>query len=129
MTIVINKVEPASGGKGVEKAKVKPRLYRRREPIHPKLAHGRYRTAQLEVRRLEDDVLPKLGRAEAAAERAYRAGAISYLEWAQLQSERTTARRQQLDVALDAQRALIEIQRLTGQAFVAGPAPEQGTTP
>ena len=36
MTIVINKVEPAKGGKGVEKAKVTPRLYRRREPIHPK---------------------------------------------------------------------------------------------
>jgi cobalt-zinc-cadmium efflux system outer membrane protein len=92
-------------------------------------AHGRYRVAQLEVRRLRDDVLPKLARAEGAAERAYRAGAISYLEWAQLQSERTAARRQQLDVALDAQCALIEIQRLTGQAFVAGPVTEQGTTP
>ena len=92
-------------------------------------AHGRYRVAQLEVRRLRDDVLPRLARAEAAAERAYRAGAISYLEWAQLQSERTAARKQQLDVALDAQRALIEIQRLTGQAFVADPATEQGSTP
>ena len=30
-------------------------------------------------------------------------------------------RQQQLDVALDAQRALIEIQRLTGQAFVTTP--------
>ncbi len=83
-------------------------------------AHGRYRVAQVEVARLRDDVLPKLAKAEAAAERAYRAGAISYLEWAQLQSERTLARKQQLDAALDAQRALIEIQRLTGQAFVAG---------
>lgn len=94
-------------------------------------AHGRYRTAQLEVRRLRDDVLPKLAKAEAAAERAYHAGAISYLEWAQLQSERTNARKQQLDAALDAQRALIEIQRLTGQAFVAAPAasPAQGTSP
>jgi len=92
-------------------------------------AHGRYRVAQLEVERLRDDVLPKLVRAEAAAERAYRAGAISYLEWAQLQSERTAARRQQLDVALDAHRALIEIQRLTGRAFVAGSATEQGTSP
>ncbi|MGH8031630.1 MAG: TolC family protein [Luteimonas sp.] len=94
-------------------------------------AHGRYRVAALEVTRLRDDVLPKLGRAEAAAERAYRAGAISYLEWAQLQSERTLTRKQQLEVALDAQRALIEIQRLTGQAFVAGAvttAP-QDTTP
>ncbi|WP_349615848.1 TolC family protein [Azotobacter salinestris] len=89
-------------------------------------AHGRYRAAQLEVRRLQDEVIPLLSRAESAAERAYRAGAISYLEWAQLQSERTAARRQQLDAALDAQRSLIEIQRLTGQAFV---ATNTGNTP
>lgn len=81
-------------------------------------AHGRYRVAQLEVLRLRDDVLPALARAEAAAERAYRAGAISYLEWAQLQSERSALARQQLDTALDAHRALIEIQRLTGDALV-----------
>lgn len=93
-------------------------------------AHGRYRVAQLEVERLRVDVLPRLTRAETAAERAYRAGAISYLEWAQLQSERTSVRRQQLDTALDAQRALIEIQRLTGQALVAPVAPtEQDATP
>ena len=85
-------------------------------------AHGRYTVAQAEVDRLQREVLPKLARAEQAAERAYRAGAISYLEWAQLQSERTAARQQQLDTALDAQRALIEIQRLTGQAFVTTPA-------
>jgi len=94
-------------------------------------AHGRYRVAQFEVGRLQSDVLPKLARAENAAERAYRGGAISYLEWAQLQSERTNARKQQLEAALEAQRALIEIQRLTGQAFVAGPASQtqQETTP
>jgi cobalt-zinc-cadmium efflux system outer membrane protein len=92
-------------------------------------AHGRYGLARLEVARLRDEVLPKLQRAESAAERAYRAGAISYLEWAQLQSELTITRRQQLEVAVDAQRALIEIQRLTGQPFVAGRATEQGTTP
>ena len=85
-------------------------------------AHGRYTGARDEVARLQDDVLPKLTKAEQAAERAYRAGAISYLEWAQLQSERTAALQQQLDVALDAQRALIEIQRLTGQAMVASAA-------
>jgi cobalt-zinc-cadmium efflux system outer membrane protein len=94
-------------------------------------AHGRYRVAQLEVSRLRSEVLPKLAKAESAAERAYRGGAISYLEWAQLQSERTSARKQQLEAALEAQRALIEIQRLTGQAFVAGPASQtqQETTP
>ncbi len=93
-------------------------------------AHGRYRIAQLEVERLRMDILPKLERAAAAAERAYRAGATSYLEWAQLQSEGIAARKQELDVALDAQRALIELQRLTGQSLVtqaAGTA--QGTTP
>ncbi len=93
-------------------------------------AHGRYRLAQLEVQRLRDDVLPRLAKAESAAERAYRGGAISYLEWAQLQSERTAARRQQLDAALDAQRALIEIQRLTGRSFIAGSAAStQGNSP
>lgn len=93
-------------------------------------AHGRYLTARLEARRLGEDVIPRLAKAETAAERAYRAGAISYLEWAQLQSERVAARRQQLDAALDAQRALIEIQRLTGQPLVAGPsATEQDPTP
>ena len=84
-------------------------------------AHGRYLTAQVELDRLRTDVMPKLARAEAAAERAYRAGAISYLEWAQLQSERTAARKQQLDAAFEAQRALIEIQRLTGESFVTAP--------
>lgn len=83
-------------------------------------AHGRYLSAHLEVRRLGRDVIPKLGQAEDVAERAYRAGAISYLEWAQLQSERISARRQQLEAALEAQRALIEIQRLTGQPFTTG---------
>ena len=91
-------------------------------------AHGRYRVAQLEVLRLGDDVLPRLARAEAAAEHAWRAGATSYLEWSQLQSERTAVRRQQLDAALDAQRALIEIQRLTGEAFTT-PAVASGVTP
>ena len=84
-----------------------------------------------EVERLQDDVLPRLTKAEAATRTAYRAGAASYLEWATLQAERTAARKQQLEAALDAQRALIEIQRLTGQAFVAGPESntEQGVSP
>jgi cobalt-zinc-cadmium efflux system outer membrane protein len=92
-------------------------------------AHGRYGLAQLELARLRDEVLPMLLRADAAAEQAYLAGAISYMEWAQVQSELTATRRQQLEVAVDAQRALIEIQRLTGQPFVAGHATVQGTTP
>ena len=82
-------------------------------------AHGRYSVARGEVQRTAQDVLPRLASAERAAERAYRAGATSYLEWAQLQSERIAVQRQQLDAALEAQTALIEIQRLTGQPFVA----------
>ena len=93
-------------------------------------AHGRYRVGQQDVQRTAQDILPRLARAERAAERAYQAGAISYLEWAQLQSERIAVQRQQLDAALEAQTSLIEIQRLTGQPFVAGVGgPAQGTTP
>ncbi|QOY62662.1 TolC family protein [Lysobacter sp. H21R4] len=95
-------------------------------------AHGRYRVAQVEVDRLQTDVLPALAKAETAAAYAYRAGAATYLEWATLQSERTAARKQQLEAALEAQRALIEIQRLTGQPFIAGPGSPtkiQGSAP
>lgn len=89
-------------------------------------AHGRYRAAQLEVARMRSDVLPALARADAAAERAYRAGATSYLDWAQLQAQRSDARQQQLAAALEAQTALIEIQRLTGQPFVADSTAQVG---
>lgn len=82
-------------------------------------AHGRYLTAQLEVTRMARDVLPQLKRAENAAEKAWRAGAISYMEWAQLQAMRIDARQRQLGAAIAAQTALIEIQRLTGQSMVA----------
>jgi cobalt-zinc-cadmium efflux system outer membrane protein len=93
-------------------------------------AHGRYRIAQIEVERTRDDILPRLARAEQAAERAFRAGATSYLEWAHLQSEHTDAQRQQLAAALDAQRALIELQRLTGASLLAGTEPAtKGTLP
>jgi cobalt-zinc-cadmium efflux system outer membrane protein len=92
-------------------------------------AHGRYTLAQLEVARLRDEVLPLLARAEAAAERAWRAGATSYLEWSGVQSELTATRRRQLDVALDGLRALIEIQRLTGQSFTGGTSRLQGNVP
>ncbi|NYF35997.1 TolC family protein [Stenotrophomonas sp. JAI102] len=82
-------------------------------------AHGRYLTSRLEVTRMGRDVLPRLQRAENAAEKAWRAGAISYMEWAQLQAMRIDARQRQLEAAIAAQTALIEIQRLTGQSMVA----------
>ncbi|MEN5042018.1 TolC family protein [Stenotrophomonas sp. TWI1149] len=82
-------------------------------------AHGRYLTSRLDVTRMGRDVLPQLQRAENAAEKAWRAGAISYMEWAQLQAMRIDARQRQLEAAIAAQTALIEIQRLTGQSMVA----------
>jgi cobalt-zinc-cadmium efflux system outer membrane protein len=67
-------------------------------------------------------VLPQLQKAERAAEQAWRAGAASYMEWAQLQAMRIEARQRQLDSAIAAQTALIEIQRLTGQSMLADDA-------
>lgn len=81
-------------------------------------AHGRYQSARLEVTRLARDVLPQLQRAEKSAETAWRAGATSYMEWAQLQAMRIEARQRQLDAAIAAQTGLIEIQRLTGQSLL-----------
>ena len=43
--------------------------------------------------------------------------ALDYLEWSQLQAQVVLARRQQLAATVDAQRALIEIQRLTANGF------------
>jgi cobalt-zinc-cadmium efflux system outer membrane protein len=86
------------------------------------IAYGEYGTAQLEVQRLRDEVIPRLAQAEQAAEQAWRAGAIGYLEWAQLQQQRVDASRRQLAAAIVAQSALIEIQRLTGQPLVASRA-------
>jgi cobalt-zinc-cadmium efflux system outer membrane protein len=94
-------------------------------------AYGDYTTARMETERLSRDVLPRLAKAEQAADRAWRAGAISYMEWAMLQDQRVQARSRQLQAALDAQTALIEIQRLTGQPVVAaaGTASHSDNTP
>ncbi len=81
-------------------------------------AHMRLSGASAEVTAARDVLLPKFAEAERASERAFRAGALSYTEWAQLRSEAMTARREQLLAAVEAHRALIEIQRLTGSPFV-----------
>ncbi|HEY0332518.1 MAG TPA: TolC family protein [Stenotrophomonas sp.] len=82
-------------------------------------SHGQYMTARLEAQRLGNEVLPKLAQAEQAADRAWRAGAISYMEWGMLQDQRVRVRARQLQAALLAQTALIEIQRLVGLPIVA----------
>lgn len=77
-------------------------------------AHFQLTAARDEVIAGRDSLLPKLAQAAASSERAFRAGALTYAEWSQIQSEVISARREQLLAALEAHRALIEIQRLTG---------------
>ncbi len=81
-------------------------------------AHGRLISDAIAVNALREDVLPKLEQAEAAAESSYRAGALSHLDWAQLQADLLATRREQIEAARDFHRALIEIQRLTGYPFL-----------
>ena len=81
-------------------------------------AHGRLRVGALTAQRLADEVLPALARAERAAGEAYRAGALSFLEWAQLQADYLAAQRERTAALRDAYVALIEIQRLTAEPFV-----------
>lgn len=92
-------------------------------------AWGQLDLAIAHARRIETDVLPALQRAADAAERSYRAGASSHLEWTQLQGEIVVARRERLDAALTAHRALIELQRLTGQTFAVAAGTDNGPTP
>lgn len=92
-------------------------------------AHGRLQVDALTVRQTTDKVLPALERAESAAGQAYRAGALSYPEWAQLQAELLSARRDRIAAARDFHRALIEIQRLTAEPFVLADRAPSETTP
>lgn len=92
-------------------------------------AHGRLQADAVTVRQSTATVVPALERAEQAAGRAYRAGALSYLEWAQLQSELLDARREQIVAARDFHLALIEIQRLTAEPFVLADGAPNETTP
>ncbi|MFO1494893.1 MAG: TolC family protein [Lysobacterales bacterium] len=81
------------------------------------------------ARRLDTEVIPAWQRAADAAEQSYRAGAISLLEWTQLQREIVDARQTRLEAALSAQRALIELQRLTGQRYALATTTTHGSTP
>jgi outer membrane protein, heavy metal efflux system len=81
-------------------------------------AHSRLSGAAAEVAAARDLLLPKLEQAERSSEKAFRAGALTYIEWSLVQADVMAARREQLLAALEAHRALIEIQRLTGSPFV-----------
>ena len=81
-------------------------------------AHTRLSGATSAVATARDVLIPKFEQAERASERAFRAGALTYIEWAQVQSDVMSVRSEQLLAAVEAHRALIEIQRLTGSSFI-----------
>lgn len=88
-------------------------------------AHARQREAADTVRLLGADVLPLLRDAERSAADAFRAGAASRLEWAQLQADTLAVERERIAAARDAHLALIQIQRLTAEPMLAGAADEE----
>jgi cobalt-zinc-cadmium efflux system outer membrane protein len=90
-------------------------------------AWSQIETGALQVDRLRTDVLPRLQRAAAQSERAYRAGALSYLEWAAVQTEITASNLALLEARVATQRALIELQRLTANSWSANDAREGDT--
>jgi len=77
--------------------------------------------ASEQVQALETAVLPKLREAATSAERAYMAGALSYLEWSEVQGSVRSALEAALEAKLDWRRAMIEIQRLTAEPVIAAP--------
>jgi cobalt-zinc-cadmium efflux system outer membrane protein len=87
-------------------------------------AWSQIETGALQVDRLRTDVLPRFRRAAAQSERAYRAGALSYLEWAAVQTEITASNLALLEARVATQRALIELQRLTADSWSANDARE-----
>lgn len=81
--------------------------------------HGEISSAVDAIRTLDAEVLPRLGKSAAQAERAYAAGALSYFESMQLQSEVTRVELEVLALRHDIDRKLVELQRLTGESIVA----------
>jgi outer membrane protein, heavy metal efflux system len=82
-------------------------------------AHTAFVGGKEEVEQISRVVLPALVKADQSSERAFRAGALGYLEWAQVQADVVAIRREQIAAAFRAHQALIEIQRLTGDPFLA----------
>ena len=65
----------------------------------------------------------------AAADAAFRAGALPWLEWAQVQADIVAAQGERLAAALEGRRALIELQRLTAEPIVLPADREQELQP
>ncbi len=71
------------------------------------------------VATLESEVLPRLRKAADNAEKAYRAGALGFLEWADVRNAIGAAQLASLEARLEWRRAMIEIQRLTAEPVIA----------
>jgi cobalt-zinc-cadmium efflux system outer membrane protein len=74
--------------------------------------------------RLRADVVPRIERALADTRRAYELGRSGYSEWSVVRAELLAANDDLLEAGVDAQRIVIEIERLTG-VRVASAAPAQ----
>jgi cobalt-zinc-cadmium efflux system outer membrane protein len=82
--------------------------------------HGDIAAALDVIRALESQILPRLVKSAAQAERAYSAGALSYFESLQLQNEVMQVELEILALRHAIDRKLVELQRLTGEPIVAG---------
>jgi cobalt-zinc-cadmium efflux system outer membrane protein len=81
-------------------------------------AWSRANSAVERVTALESEILPRLRKAAESAERAYVAGALTYVEWSEVQSAVRSAGEAALEAKLEWRRSMIEIQRLTAEPVI-----------
>lgn len=67
---------------------------------------------------IDAEILPRLRKAAENAERAYTAGALTYVEWADIQSSVSSVLGEAVAARLEWRRAMIQIQRLTAEPIV-----------
>ncbi len=79
---------------------------------------GEMEAAHAEYRHIAQRLLPVLERAIEQAQKAYLAGVATLPEWRRLQLQRMQVEQEQLDALVRVQRALIDMQQLTGNALV-----------
>ena len=77
--------------------------------LYEKLQHSQHR-----INTLSQDIIPPLKQVLKDSRRAYKLGRYSYLEWRSAQSELLSAQTLLIEASVDAQRQIIEIERLTG---------------
>ncbi len=66
------------------------------------------------INTVRNDIIPPLEKALTETRRAYNLGRYSYLEWRSVQAELLDAHNALIEASVDAQRNIIEIERLTG---------------